>query len=57
MHPDDFSDDDMWPDLSDPADMWVEFAVKRGVARHAANSMSKSDLVKALMRLDSTLSE
>lgn len=49
-----FIDDDMWPDVSDPVEVWVGFAVRRGVSRAAAQAMSKPDLIRALLRLDNT---
>lgn len=49
-----FSDGDLWPDMSDSDEQWVAFAVTRGVAKAAAQAMSKQNLIKALLRLDNS---
>ena len=41
-----------WPDLSDPKQVWVDFAVSRGVKRSTAQAMSKTNLVKTLDRME-----
>lgn len=43
-----------WPSAHDDRDTWIRFAVHLGVARRAAESMSKTDLIKSLNRLDTT---
>ena len=42
------------PDESDPVELWVEYAVSRGFRRDIAASMPKTDLIKALIRLESS---
>lgn len=46
-----------WPDITDPKEDWVAIAVRLGVARSTAKSMSKADLIESLNRLDNTSSE
>lgn len=46
-----------WPDITDPKDDWVAIAVRLGVSRSAAKSMSKAELIESLNRLDNTSSE
>jgi hypothetical protein len=43
---------DDWPRVEDEPQRWVDFAVSLGVKRAAAQSMSKPDLIKCLIRLD-----
>jgi hypothetical protein len=45
---------DDWPHVEEATQVWVEFAVSRGVKRDAASRMDKSDLIKYLTRLDNT---
>lgn len=53
----DLLDGDYWPNVSDSLEQWIDFAVTRGVSRVTAQSMTKNDLIKALLRLDNTSSE
>lgn len=45
---------DEWPDAQDSTERWVDFAVSMGVRRATANAMSKPDLIKCLVRLDTS---
>ena len=45
---------DDWPHVEDTLEVWVQFAVSRGVNRVAAQQMNKQDLIKCLTRLDNT---
>lgn len=47
---DDFGE--VWPDESEPVEVWSEFAVKRGIHKSIALAMTKPQLIAALDRLE-----
>lgn len=45
-------DDVEWPSMDDPKSVWVEFATLKGVKKSTAASMSKTNLMKTLDRME-----
>lgn len=43
----------VWPDESEPYEVWVQFAVARGFKRSIVEAMSKPALIECLNRLES----